>query len=241
MALNSNEFLNGLFSLIFVILTVYVGITIVSKYFKYKQRTFLYVGFTWIGVSSPYIATSISFILAVITSGDGLLNHPTIYFFIAIAFVPPILVLWMTAMAEFLAKERKKPIMIVFVIIGVILEIISLSYLFTDPSLIGQLESPVDTDWSTFMKIYYISMIILLFITGMLFARGSFKSNDPQIRLKGKFLVIAFILFILGAILDAFIDTPIIRLVMMISSITFYFGFILPDWMKKALIKQKQP
>ncbi|MFX0073477.1 MAG: hypothetical protein ACFFAO_20560, partial [Candidatus Hermodarchaeota archaeon] len=76
------------------------------------------------------------------------------------------------------------------------------------------------------------------------FAFDSMKSEKVEIKLKGKFLATAWISFIIGAALDTgFISlTPLLliitRLLLISSAIEFYFGFFLPDWLKKVVIKQ---
>jgi hypothetical protein len=72
-------------------------------------------------------------------------------------------------------------------------------------------------------------------ISGILIARQSIRSEKPEIKLKGKFLLIAFILFVIGAFADAVllltvITLPIIRIILISSSVLFYFGFILPKF-----------
>ncbi|MHA1489264.1 MAG: hypothetical protein ACTSRI_06380 [Promethearchaeota archaeon] len=85
--------------------------------------------------------------------------------------------------------------------------------------------------------------MLIILITGLLFGRETFKSDDPEIKLKGKMLILAFPSFAIGAILDATIPFTaitliIVRLILISSSIEFYGGFILPKWMKKLLLKQ---
>lgn len=235
MPLDATSFYNGLFSFIYVIISLYVGIRISSIYFKYKERDFILVGVTWIGITSPYLASSTSFVIALITGGEGFLNYPTIYFFIAVGFIPIIIVMWFTAITDFLYKEKQKPILIVVSIVAIILEIITLLMLFTDSRNIGELEGPVDTSWSLFMIVYYLALIVTMFITGLLFARRSIASKDPEVNLKGKLIMLAFILWLFGAILDSVIDYPITRLIMCFSAVLFYFGFILPKWLKKKI------
>ena len=78
-------------------------------------------------------------------------------------------------------------------------------------------------------------------ITGNEFSIVSLRVKDsPIVRWKGRFLIISFNLFAIGAIGDGFITlTPvtliIFRILMMISSTTYYIGFILPKWMRKLL------
>ncbi|MHA1467605.1 MAG: hypothetical protein ACTSP6_05940, partial [Promethearchaeota archaeon] len=63
----------------------------------------------------------------------------------------------------------------------------------------------------------------------------------PEIKLRGKFLMAAFISWTFGAIADAIIPLtvitlPIIRIILITSAIEFYIGFVLPDWIKKRLL-----
>ena len=76
---------------------------------------------------------------------------------------------------------------------------------------------------------------------GVLIAINSIKSDTPEIKLRGKFLLAAFISWSFGAIADAtipltVITLPIIRIILITSAIEFYIGFVLPDWIKKRLL-----
>ncbi len=239
MALQPIEILNGILSLIFVIISTYIGLRIASRYLKHKQITFILVGISWIGFSSLWIAPSISIVLA-ISTGKGL--TPFMYFFIANALIPFYLFIWMTAITEFLYKGKQKTILIITAILGTIVEIIFLYLLFTDIEAIGVLRGPVDTDWGLFMTVYYLLVIIYMLITGTLFGRESLKSDNPENKLKGKFILAAFYVWLLGITLDLFSTLSIIVLIMaritlIISSFLFYLGFILPDSVKNRFLK----
>ncbi|MBD3255052.1 MAG: hypothetical protein GF383_08155 [Candidatus Lokiarchaeota archaeon] len=232
MTLTTDEFANGLTGLIFTIIVVYVGIVIALKYFRYKQKTLLYVGLGWIGMSSPYMAVSISFVSYLIT---GMPLIEVVYFFVAIGLVPMFFMLWIAAATEFLYKEKQLIIFIVFLILNIIIEIYIAFALITNTELIGIKEGPVDTAWSTTIIGYFIFVIIIVLITGLLISVRSIKSPDKEISFKGKFLLVAFILWSTGSVLDAILDFPITRIILMVSSIVFYFGWITPDWLKKRL------
>jgi len=236
MVLTPNEFLNGLTGLINAVIVMYVGLRIASRYFKHKQKTLLYVGIGWIGFSTAYYAVSLSF-LSVLITGEPI--NDFLYFLIATGFIPIFLLLWMTGFTELLYKNKQKLILIIYAFFGGVFEIIILYALFTDLTIIGVKEGPVDTDWSTVIVLYFIPLILTVIITGFLFSRESLKSENPEVKLKGQFLMIAFILFTISQILDFLLDIPITRIILMISSITFYFGWVMPEWMKKSLIKQK--
>ena len=78
--------------------------------------------------------------------------------------------------------------------------------------------------------------------TGVTFALKTIKLDDPDMKLKGKLLLVAFPAFSVGALMDAAIPTTavtlvIFRILLIISAFLFYGGFILPDWMKKLFKK----
>ena len=93
------------------------------------------------------------------------------------------------------------------------------------------------------MSLFLIIFIIILIITGVLFALKSMTSSYPEVRLKGKFILIAFISFTTGAVIEAlFVLEPVIvvftRTILTLSAIMFYLGFILPDKVKKLFLKE---
>ena len=99
-------------------------------------------------------------------------------------------------------------------------------------------------EYNLFLRMYLLSVLILALITGVLFARKSLRSEKPEIKLRGKFLLAAFISFVIGGILDTiitanFVALLITRIILISSSIEFYYGFILPEWMKKRFLRQK--
>jgi hypothetical protein len=70
------------------------------------------------------------------------------------------------------------------------------------------------------------------------------KIDNPETRLKGKLLLVAFPSFAVGALLDSMIPTSpltliILRSILILSAIMFYTAFMLPNWIKKLFIKQK--
>lgn len=239
MTLAPIEVLNGILSLIFVVISTYVGIKIALNYVTYKKGTFILVGITWIGLSSLWIAPSISIILALITD-NGL--TPFWYFFIANALIPIYMFTWMIVITDFLYKDNQKLILLLSAGIGVVVEFFFLFFLFTDISIIGELQGAIDTDWGLFMLIYYLSVVLIIIITGTLFARESLKSENPEIRLKGKFLMSAFYMWFIGSALDTISSINITLLILarvflIISAILFYIGLLLPEYVKKYFLK----
>jgi hypothetical protein len=241
MSLTPIDTLNGIFSLIFVAISFLVGIIILSRFFKYKERIYLLVGLTWIFISEPWWPSSISFLVA-LSNGIGIPSG--FYFLIGNIFVPLAIVLWLLAFTEFQYTEKRKLILAIFAVIGIVFEILFFVFLFLNPSIIGQLNGPVDVNYESFIMVFLIIFLAIVVISGFLFANLSLKSKDPEVKLKGKLLIIAYIAFSVGALLDASVPfneliVIIIRLILILSAFCWYGGFILPKWMKRFLLKNR--
>ena len=241
MALEPLDIVNGTFGLLFVVISIILGVIIVLKYFKTKDINFLLVGLTWIFLISGWYGTSASFLVALFTGGDGL----SLEMILLLNFIPlPIgFLLWSIAFTNFLYKEKQLLFLLAIGIYIIIFYAVFLYFIFTDPLLIAEKISPVDTAArSPVMAIFLIIFVVIFFVTGVKFALETIKIDDPETKLKGKLLLIAFPSFCIGGFLDASIPTTaltliIFRLILISSSIEFYGAFILPNWMKKAFLK----
>jgi hypothetical protein len=241
MALNPLDILNGVFSLIFVAISLFVGLVILTRYIKYRERIYFLVGSTWILISSPWWPSCVSFIVAIF---NGIGIPPQVYFLIGNVFTPIAIVLWLLAFTEFLYSEKRKLILLIFTIIGIIFEILFFTFLFLNPSVIGQLNGPVDVNYESFIMVFLIIFLSIVVITGFLFANLSLKSKEPEVKLKGRLLIIAYITFAIGALLDSAIPLNevliiITRLILIASAFCWMGGFLLPKWMKRLLLKKR--
>jgi hypothetical protein len=239
--LTTFELINGIMSIIFVSISIIVGVKIASKYIKYKRRTFLLFGITWIGVASIWYSHTASVII-ILTTGHEISDE--LYMFLGNAFLPITWFVWMIAFTDLVYKDKQKILLILSAIYGIIFEIYFIYYLFTDSSVLGELVSPVDASYNLIMTFYQISCLIYFLTTGILFARPSLKSDNPEIKLKGKFLLIAFISLVMGAVFEILSHISIFiliigRLILISSSIEFYCGFILPKRVEKIFLRQK--
>ncbi len=227
--------INGSSSLIFVIICVIVGFLIMIKYKKFEDLNYLYVGLAWIGLSEPWWSSSVSFIVALF-NGIGLSDQA--YLFIGNFFIPIFILFWLLAMEDLTNLGKKHIFTIVFSICSVIYEIFFLYFLITDYTLLGKMQGPVDVNFSVLVIIYLFISLIILFLTGIIFAINSLRTNDPRVKLKGKFLIVAFISFLLGTAFDIIITNPITRLVLVLSAIFFYIGYILPPAIENLILKK---
>ncbi|MGQ4875677.1 MAG: hypothetical protein ACP6IY_16550 [Promethearchaeia archaeon] len=242
MTLNEFQILTGIFSIVVVVIYSLVGLKIALRYIEKRQRDFLLVGITWFGLASPWWPSSISFILAMATGGNGLQDNPEIYFILGNILIPVFLITWIIAFTDLLYKEQQKIIIWLFIIYGVAFEVVFFALLFSDPASIGELSGPVDVEYLSFVSIFLLSILVILFITGYLFGRESMRSDNPEIKLKGKLIIISITLFDIGAAMDAALELtlPILivaRIILILSALGFYGGFLLPNWIKKLFLK----
>ena len=233
MVLLDIEIVNGLLATIFVIISVYVGIRILLKFFEKKQRVFLFFGLTWILIVCPWYPFMISFFVGLAT--DNALPLQT-YVLLGNLLVPPGILVGVAAFTELLYHDSQKTLCIVFGIIAILMEIFIVYLIIFNPSFIGILNDRVDFEYSLFFQAYLLSMLLIILIAGILFSRKSLLADDKMIKLKGKFLLVAFITFSIGTAMEAtvplnYVTLVITRLFLLLSALCFYGGFILPKWM----------
>ena len=245
MAVNSIDpiiLTNGILSLIFVIIAIIIGIKIDSKYFKYKQKTLLYVGTTWILIVSIWYSSSIS-VLLILTTGQGLSDE--LYMLIGNVLLPIALFIWMIAFTDLACKEYQKLILIFFGIYVILFEIYFIYFIITDISVLGEVVSPVDATYGPVVTACQLFDILTLVTTGIILSKISLKSETKEIKLKGKLLLISFISVLFGVTLELVSHLSIIilvsaRIVLVFCSIMYYGGFILPNWMKKLFLRKTE-
>ncbi len=251
MALELVDYLQGSFSLIFVIISVIIGITILSKYSKFKNRLYILVGISWIGVANPWMPDSISFLMNLFVQQSLDIG---LYFIIGNCFIPIALITWLTAFTDMIYRDAQKKILIITIVLSIIFEIIFFTLFFTDMDLIGVINPsrPFTVEFDLFITIYLLIVILVMLITGIIFAQKSVKLEDREVRLKGKLLRAAFITFTVAAILDSLLGSifedptdpllsilvVVVRILLIFSALEFYGGFLLPKWMKEIFMKK---
>ena len=231
------DIVNAILQIIFIGTTITVGLIIASKYSIHKDRIFLMVGFAWIGLVEPWMASVSNFFYVMIT---GRMFDVRIYLLIGITFIPLSLTFWFVAITDLMYKEKQKLILSVIIIYGILFEIYFLYYLINDPSVLAVLHGVINIEYKLPIQLYVFSVLVLGIITGLLFSHTSMTSQNPEVQLKGKLLFVAFILYVVGAISDTIFlrDIPtlfITRIILISASIFFYFGFILPNFLRNTL------
>jgi hypothetical protein len=193
------------------------------------------------GISNPWIGDAISFLTIIFLEST---LDPVIYFIVAYAFIPFFILCWLIAFTDLLYPKIQKLILTIYLIFTAIFEIHFFYLLFTDPSLMGVFVGVFRIRWTLLMEIYFSVFIFTAIITGILFAHISIKSHNPEIRLKGKLILLAFISFTVAAVIETFghlspLVVVITRSILISSSIEFYLGFILPRRVRNFFLKEE--
>ena len=235
------EIIDGIFCTIYVSITIIVGIFIFSKYFIHKKKDFIYVGISWISLGCCYLGPALNFLLIITINVP--LNQ---YIYLAmLGFAPISVSFFITAIIDFMIVKPKnqKIILISTWLLLVIVLTIFYYFLFTNIILIGVFINPYVIHFSLFTQLYILLSLILIILMGLLFAKSCFRSDNPEIKLKAKLLMIAFISFSAGAILSNFFTEIILiaigTMILALSSLEFYVGYILPEWIKKLFLEDK--
>jgi len=252
MVLELVDILQGSFSLIFVIISIVIGITILTKYFDQKNRLYILVGISWIGVANPWIPDSISFLMNIFVQQSLQVEW---YFIIGNCFLPIALLTWFTAYTDMIKKKVQKKVLIITAALSILFEVVFFSLFFIDIDLIGVINPlrPFTVDFGIFITVYLLIVILAMVITGVLFAQKSIKADVREVRLKSKLLRAAFITFAVAAILDSLLGTifedpsdpllaimvVVVRILLIVSALEFYGGFLLPRWMKEIFMKKE--
>ena len=231
------EILNGILNTILVIMSIFIGIRIILKYAETKVKTYLYFGITWILIVQAWYPSVTSFILNIFTQ-TSLTLEAYILFLMPIPFS---VLFGVISFSELVFRGKQKLIFEIFLVYAIAVEIGLISMFIIDPLQIGSLYGAIDIEFSLFTKIYMISVLLTIIPMGVLFTRESFNAKDKEVRFKGKFLFVAFIVFPIGMLIEFVVPFNTIDLFLLIitkifvlsGSFLFLLGFHLPKFIKK--------
>jgi len=242
MGLTEVETLNGIFSLSIIIVYTILGIIICSRYFKYKNKIFLYVGILWIGLGEPWYGSALSFLYTLMTQNTLPLQ---LYILAANIGVPFFLFIWIVALTQLLNLyiTKKKVVQIIFAVYGIFIETMLIYFVITAPTSLGELSGLVDIEYTGWLRYYLLSVLLILLISGILIAINSSKSDQRDVRFKGYLICLGYVLFVVGSALDTAIPLnpitlPITRIIVIIGGIVFFLGFLMPDILKQHFLKK---
>ena len=242
MAFGPLEIVNGVFSWIIIFTYSIVGLRIALIYRNSKDKAHLLIGISWMGLISPWYGSGVSFLIALFNNGQGLLSLPQVYFLLVIPYIAVDSVVMVSGITEIMFREHRKKIRLAFFIHSITWEILFAVFLLYLPlGLLIDLVSPVNASYGIISTIFILINLGILALIGIFLARSSIRLGTTENKVKGYFLITAFILFIIGAILDSVLEIEdvsallIPRFILIAGGLIFYLGFITPNFIKKRL------
>lgn len=233
------ELMQGVLTLSMIVVTIIIGLKILVRYFSTQQKIFITVGLSWIFLSSGWWGASLSFLSISIFNTE--LNDFW-YIFLSNALIPIALMSWMYSFTTLISSSKKKTILIIYLIISILFEVFFIIFAIIDINLIATKQGLFETSRTLFTLSYLLFGIVSALVSGIIFTMKSLKDKDPTIKWKGRFLLLAFIFFAVGAFLDSSMPrTPLtlvlFRLILILSSAFYYFGFFLPQALQNRISK----
>lgn len=232
----------GTVTLIYIIIVVIIAIRIIIKFSQTKHLALLYAGLAIAGLASAWFTTSLQFVMSMLYN-QMLPNE--VSFLIHGAIINFGQFFWMMTITQLSHLERKTKniIRLSTGIICIILEITYISIALMDWTLLGTVVAPIQADFSVISALYFGGHLISFFITGLWFSKESIvRAEDKRVNLKGKILLVSFILFFFGVCFEVFLHAIsgfiVARITVLISAIFFYMGFLLPKWMERLFLKE---
>ena len=241
MILSFDLMMLGIFTLIYIIVTLLVALKIIAKYFEIKENIFLYAGTAYLGAAIPWMGVALNFISVVFFDT---IPSMELHFLVHGAILPFTLWLWIITNLKLsnVKPTKQKIIIAISFVIAIIFQIIYINIIFTDTTILGTLINEIQVDYAPFSELYLLIMAIIMISLGFRLGFHSLKSNIKRVRLKGKLIVYSFILATFTFALEIFVPiiTMIIlaRILVAFTAILFYGGFILPKWMEKLFLKE---
>lgn len=234
------EILFGAFGLTFVLISIVIGIRILLNYFSMKSKPMLTVGLTWIFLCSPWWGGAFSF-LGLLLFNATIPEYP--YLIINNVFMPLAVLCWIYSFSKLNYPNLTSILVPIFLVITILYEILVIIFLIIDPSVIGTFTGVFKLQSGILAMVFQIFAIFIAIVTGILFAKKAMSSENQKIQWKGKFLLIAFIMFTIGGLMEAIftmndVTLVLVRIVLIASGFSYYFGFLLPESIANKLAKE---
>jgi len=230
----------GIVTMIYLTITVIISIKFFSKYFKLKDKNYICGGLTYFGAASCWFGVGLNLIMVMLFNE---IPSMELHFLLHGAIVTYANYFWSLLFSYlFHIKDNiRKFLAIIGGILVTIVEILYIYIIFTNVGLLGHLVAPIQVVYGPFSFIYLGAHLIIFVTIGLLLGFTSTKSDDERVKLKGKFLIISFLFFLIAGILEVFFyQIPVFivaRILVALSAVFFYFGFILPKRVENLFLK----
>ena len=235
------ELITGITTLIFLIISILVALLITSKYFTLKSKSFLFIGLAGIGQYFHYLPVVVNVMYALGTGGSLL----PVEFNLLLGFTPLALftTLWYFGITELVLQKHRKLILLLVIAWYAFYLIMLYTFVFTgNASYLAEVVNAVKMSFKPPFILLNLVNLIIWILPFFIFALRTLKSDIPEIKLKGKFLLVALILYPIGTLIDLLQEGIVIlviiaRVIAIVSAFSFYLGLILPERVKKIFLE----
>lgn len=197
------------------------GIFFIYKSKKLEADLLLYAGILVIFTGLFYLGASADF-LSVLFTGNNLDNRFGLHGILAYMWVAPAVIVAMNIGAEIMFPEKKKIIIIIYAVLGIIFEL----FLFLDTNnafTFALNEDVIDSSFNrthpTFFFIAFFLATVFVFI-GIGFLIKS-RQASGEIRKKFAYISLGFILFVICGALDSLVAPGIFLIIIRIGMISY--------------------
>ena len=235
--LTQTDYINTIFIVLVIFLLLFVGLKLIIKYFKLKDKLLLYLGLSLVTQILTWLASFINFIFILQT---GNMMPYEINLLITNAFPVPI-VFWMLVWTNLMYKEKKKLLFTLFMIYFLIMEVIFFYLFFTDPTSMVVYKGYLQSEFGPFPILRNLGNMVISIVTVALFFRESHKSDNPEVRLRGTLFLAGVLLIFVGVILLAITGLTIFPLLAFIpATLSYYYGLHMPASLKERLHRKDE-
>ena len=234
------EIIQGVVGIINLAITTIVALKILSKYFTHKKVELLTVGLMMFFVTSAWWGSAFAFIFYALFDIE---LSDIAYIFISYGLVSLSSIFWFYSFGYLVYPKSKWKIVGIWLAISITYTIFFMYFLFINISLLAVRVTRFDSETKTFVSAYVLLSLLTSLIAQYIFFRRSTGSEDKRIKWKGRFIFLGFLMFLTGGILDSIVQlNPITlfltRVLLAVSSIISYIGWIMPDKVAEWLVKE---
>ena len=232
----------GIVTIIYLITLIGIGLKMVSTYFRVKNRVFIFAGISVMGTALPWSGAAVYF-LSLVFFGD--VPPMEVYFLCLGGFLPIASITWMITILDLfeINPTKKKLLKVIFITFWLSIEVIYLTLVFTDTTLLGTLrDNKIVVNFAPFTQVFLLIALAQMLITTYMLGIYYWKSDIKKIQLQGKIITIAMCIFLFASLLEIFIPTVqmniLARILVMMYAFVYYGGFMMPEWLERLLLKE---
>ncbi len=237
MDLTEIEIVQGGLSLIITIIYFIVGLKIVLKYFTYKRKELITMGFTIMLMSGHpiYALSFVTYVLFDFTIGL------VVFMMVTLTLVLLAIMCWIYTFSIIIYPNQAKKFVLMHLIACVLLEIFLIYFLLTDPAIVAIELGKFDVQVNFFGLVVIGYALLMHIILVSVFCYKSLKSKDAELKWRGLFILIGAISFIFGQAIEIRATlVPLIilaRIIVISCAIAYYIGWIIPKRIANWLVK----